>query len=55
MLRVFFFVVAYLTDYRAAAEAMHGGLTLGLVNAAVVCLIAGSLAVRGWMKRVPRC
>lgn len=55
MLRLLFFVMMYLTDYRAAAEALHGGLTMGLVNAAVVSLAGGWLGIRAWrMKRAAR-
>lgn len=48
MLRFFFFVMAYLTDYRAAADALRSGVTLGLADAALLCLVGAWLAVRGW-------
>ena len=47
MLRFFFFVMAYLTDYRAAADALRSGVTLGLADAALLCLVGAWLAVRG--------
>lgn len=48
MLRFFFFVMAYLTDYRSVAEALRSGATLGLANAAMLCFIGAWLALRGW-------
>jgi hypothetical protein len=46
MLRVLFFVTAYLTDYRALPELMRGGSTLGLVNAALVGFVCGWVLIR---------
>ena len=53
MLRVLFFVMTYVTDYRGTAEFVQAVFTQGLVNAGVVISIAGAcMAMRGWqMKR----
>jgi hypothetical protein len=48
MLRVLFFVTAYLTDYRALPELLRGGSTLGLVNAALVGFVCGWMLIRAW-------
>ena len=48
MLRVFFLLVAYLTDYRAVADALHSGVTLGLANAVLLGFAGAWLVVRGW-------
>ena len=48
MLRLLFFVMAYLTDYRSLPELMRGGSTLGLVNAAMVGFVCGWMLMRAW-------
>lgn len=48
MLRLLFFVMAYLTDYRSMPELIRGGSTLGLVNAALVGFVCGWMLIRGW-------
>ena len=42
MLRTLFFVLSWLTDYRAIAQAMQTGLVLGAVNTGVFAALAGS-------------
>ena len=51
MLHLFFFVMTYLTDYRAVAEVAHSGFALGLVNAALICVVCPCVVVRRWPGR----
>ena len=49
MLRVFFFVFSFITDYPLVAEIVRGSSTLGLANAAVLSFVGGCAAIRGWL------
>ena len=51
MLRLFFFVMTYLTDYRGTAEFMRGGFTLGLINAGVASVMIVGSVLRRWRAR----
>jgi hypothetical protein len=48
MLRLLFFVMTYLTDYRTAADVLRSGFALGLGNAVVLGLVGGWMAIRAW-------
>lgn len=48
MLRVFFFVMTYVTDDHGSVELMRGGCTLGLGNAAVMGFASGAWLLRRW-------
>jgi hypothetical protein len=46
MLRLFFFLMTYLADYRVVSELIPKSSTIGLVNATLVCFVSGCAALR---------
>ena len=49
MLRVFFFVVSLITDYQIVGDIFHRALTVGVINAGLLGLIAARLGFRRWL------
>jgi hypothetical protein len=47
MLHTFFFVLSFLMDYQALADALRGGFLLGLINASLVCVVAAWMGFHG--------
>lgn len=52
MLHAFLWGLSFLSDYRAANDALHSAFVLGLVNAGLLGLVGTLGLIRGW--RVPR-
>ena len=49
MLHTFFFILSFLMDYQAIADALRGGFLLGLTNASLVCVVVAWMGFRGRM------
>ena len=49
MLHTFFFILSFLMDYQAMADALRGGFLLGLINASLVCVVVAWMGFRGRM------
>jgi hypothetical protein len=49
MLHTFFFILSFLMDYQAMADALRGGFLLGLINASLVCVVVTWRGFRGRM------
>jgi len=48
MLHTFFFLLSFVTDYRAVADALNGSAGLGLVNAGMLGVVGIAAAYRNW-------
>lgn len=48
MLHTFFFVVSFVTDYRAVADAVQWSAGLGLVNAGTLAVVGIVAVYRNW-------
>ncbi len=46
MLHTFFFVLSFVMDYNAAADALRGGFLLGLTDSCLVCVAVVWLSIR---------
>ncbi len=46
MLHTFFFILSFLMDYHAMADAFRDGALFGLVNASFVCVAVAWLSLR---------
>jgi hypothetical protein len=49
MLRLFFFVMTYVTDYRAISDGMRASAAFGLMNAAAFFGVGMWIWIRRWL------